>query len=191
MHSCAGHFTDREQARHGRATVGAGNDSSHEIVGSRRDGNQILREIDSMGFQPPGYRWETMPDQVSFEMAEVEEDATRIRIRDLGLDGASDDIPRGKLRHWMDRRHEPFSRSRTEVGAFASDGFRHHERFNAIGRQHGWMELRELEVSHLGTSPERHRDAVTSRSRRIGGDRPELTRATVREHRDRGSQQDP
>ena len=93
------------------------------------------------------------------QVAQVEEGARRALGEHLAQDRAGDDIARGQLALRRVARHEALALRVAQVCALATHRLRDQERLAApIGRrQHGGMELRELQVGQRRARAPRHR----------------------------------
>ncbi len=108
----------------------------------------------------------------------------------LLLNAASHDIPRRQFGQLMLVQHEPIAGVIPQVRAFTANRFRDEERSPAGELQDGRVELAKLEIDHGRARPNRHRQAIRGRRRRVRCRCPKLTRATGRQHDRLGCQRD-
>ena len=86
-------------------------------------------------------------------MCHVQVDTISVRFRELGVDGAGDDVARRELGALVVLRHEATAVGIQELRAFAPQRLRDEEDGDAREAQRGRVELHELHIHHFSAGP--------------------------------------
>ncbi len=145
MDACAGNFAHGIQAGQGGATIDIDHDTTHAVVGSWCDGQQILCQVEAVAAADSGDGGETRVHACSRQVTEIEVLVGSLFGEHLTENSAGDYIARGKFSLGMVSQHEAFPGMIVQVGALAAHGFRDQVGI-AIQNENGRVELHELKI---------------------------------------------
>ena len=97
MEAGLGDFARGIKARCVRAAVEVHHDSATGVVLRRNDGDRLLGDVDAEAEQFFVDVWEVPAHEIRVAVRDVEVDEVEAEPLDLMVDGASDDVARGKL----------------------------------------------------------------------------------------------
>jgi hypothetical protein len=165
MDAGAGGFACGEEAGERSVTVNVAENTSHEVVRSGADGDEVAVELEAV-FDEEARDAGEAGVQVFGDVAHVEVDGT---VDALAGDGAGDDVSGSELDQWMVALHEALAVGVDEVCAFATEGFAKEKAGCSGLREGGGVELVELHIGDSGPGAVGHGDAVSSGDSRVGG----------------------
>ena len=175
MHTAARHLAARPQSRKGGGAVEVGHDAAAEVVGGRRDREEIARRVEADGPHRGGDRGEPLVE--ALETGGVQPQVIdALGQHALGHGAGHDVAPRQLV-------DEALVTSVAQQRAVAPERFRQQRPRHLRMVQGRGVELHELDVGHRQSRPQRHGHTVAGGLRRVRGHREELTGAAAGQHR--------
>ena len=158
VHAGAGALARGVEARNVRPAVEIRDDAAHRVVGRRGDGNRLQRRVEAL----PLERVHERRKAAAIDAAQVEQRRPALADR-AGHDVARRELVGKAVALGVDQ-HGPFATQRLAEQ-------------QAVLRQHGRVELHELEVGEPRPGTKGHGHAVTGGAGRIRRPLPERRRA--------------
>ena len=144
-----------------------GRDPSDHVVGDGGHRDTVAGRVKAVREQEAAYGGESGVEAVARDLGGVEVDVGVPRPRDLAVDRPSDHVPGRELGILMLRHHESLPRVVAQDGAFPAKRLGDQEPRRPLAVEGGRVELDELHVAEQRPGPERDRDPLTGRDRRV------------------------
>ena len=170
MDARAGDLTAGEQAGHGGAAPGVGEDAAHDVVRRRRDGHRLPGDVQFVLEAVAVDAGEAGGDELGVAVGDVQQDVVAVGALHLRGDGAGDDVAGCEFGLGVVVRHEAAAVEGAEDRALSPHRFGDQEGRQLRQAEGGGMELDELQILHGRSGAEGQGDAVAGGDLRVGGE---------------------